>query len=347
MALRSKIILSLLAIMAAYMILNYQIQKKIISPNFAELERTEAEKDIKRCVEALQREIYHLDSLCRDWAAWDDSCEFVADKNKDYIDANLVPESFTANALNIIYIIDKNRKIVWGEVRDLTTEELLTVKEFYSDWFEPSDHPFFVHEDNNSDYLEKATVKGIYMTESGPVMVASRPIITSKYEGPVRGWIVMGRFLNTNVIEMLKKQTGVNFKIWSVGQDTLPDDEEAVLHQIVKENKYYIKEQNDDKLHVYTTVPDINGNTELLLKAVVKRDITSKGQETVHFAMLSITVVGALILVALLLLLNRLIVKPLGKLTFQMKKIGPPMATSKSPTCGRVKIPHPQAAERV
>ena len=153
-------------------------------------------------------------------------------------------------------------------------------------------------------------------------MVSSRPIITSENKGPVRGWLVMGHFLNPDVIETLKKQTGVNFKIWSVGQDTLPNNEEAVLHQIGKENKYYIKEQNDDKLYVYTTVPDINGNTALLLKAVFKRDITAKGQKTVRFAMLSITAVGAVILFVLLLLLNSLIVKPLGKLTVHMKKIG-------------------------
>ena len=111
MALRSKIILSLLSIMAVYMILNYQIQKRIIFPNFAELERIEAEKDIKRCVEAMQREIYHLDSLGHDWAAWDDTYEFIEDGNEDYVEENLIIETFIDS--NLIW---RSNLLIFNEI---------------------------------------------------------------------------------------------------------------------------------------------------------------------------------------------------------------------------------------
>ncbi len=321
MSLRSKIIISLLSVMTAYMILNYQIQKILIYPNFTELERSGAEKDIKRCVEAVQREIVHLDSLCHDWAAWNDTYEFAEDRNHEYIKKNLIIDTFIGSKLNVIYLINKDRAVVWGEIRDLDTKEHISVKELSPDRFTSSDHPLFAH-DYTRDSLSKITIRGIFMTASGPLMVSSRPIITSDNKGPVRGWVVLGRFLNPDMIEMLKSQTSVNFKILSIGHDPLPNDEKAFIRRTGIENKYYIKEQNNDKLHIHTVVQDIKSNPALLLTAVVNRDITAKGQKTVHFAMLSITVVGALILITILLLLNRLVEKPLGKLTFQIKKIG-------------------------
>ncbi len=320
MSLRSKIILFILLIMAAYMLLNNEIQKRVFYPIFVELERIEAEKDMKRCVEAIQRELFHLDSLCHDWAAWTATYEFIEDGNENYIENNLNINTFLGVKLNVLYYINKDRKVVWGEIRDLNTEEQLSINELPSDRFSLSDHPLFSH-DYERDSLSNITVRGIFMTMSGPLMVSSRPIITSERKGPVRGWLVMGRFLNPDMIETLKSQTGVNFKIMSVGQGTLPEDEEAVLLRIGKEKEYFTKEHNVDKLHVYTTNPDIKGNTALLIKAEVNRDITAKGRKTVRFAFYSMLVVGTLILFVLLLLINRMIVKPLVKLTVQMEKI--------------------------
>ena len=102
MSLREKIVLILFSVMMLYVCSNYLIQKLVIYPNFVELERVEARKDITRCVEAIHREIFHLDSLCHDWAAWDDTYEFIDNRNEDYMENNLIVDTFIVQLFLIL-----------------------------------------------------------------------------------------------------------------------------------------------------------------------------------------------------------------------------------------------------
>ena len=61
--------------------------------------------DLERCLEALNREVKYLSLFCADWAAWDDTYEFVAEPNQKYIEANLVIDTFTGNNISLIYTL--------------------------------------------------------------------------------------------------------------------------------------------------------------------------------------------------------------------------------------------------
>ena len=59
--------------------LNFLVVREIVSPSFAELEKQKAEENISRVVQSIDNEIKHLSILTRDWAAWNDTYEFVID----------------------------------------------------------------------------------------------------------------------------------------------------------------------------------------------------------------------------------------------------------------------------
>ena len=63
----------------------YAIHRLIIYPSFLALERDEAQKDLERSVQALKREIHHLDSLAHDWSTWNDTYRFVRAPFEDYV----------------------------------------------------------------------------------------------------------------------------------------------------------------------------------------------------------------------------------------------------------------------
>ena len=106
MSLSKMVGLMLVLAMAASAALSYVAQRHVFLPRFLELEREEALKDLNRCVESLEREMYHLDVVCADWAAWDDTYEFVEEANAEYVASNLVMATFIDNKLNLIYIIN-------------------------------------------------------------------------------------------------------------------------------------------------------------------------------------------------------------------------------------------------
>ncbi len=103
MKLRSKVVIILVSVFLIYGAVYHSIQRFIILPGFQSIENEKALKNSKRVVQAIDREIYHLSRMCRDWAAWDDTYEFIKSSTNEYIVSNLVISAFTGNNLNLIY----------------------------------------------------------------------------------------------------------------------------------------------------------------------------------------------------------------------------------------------------
>src|SRR6185295_575397 len=75
----------------------YGIQHHLIFAQFLDLERKEAVDDLRRCEDAVNREVQHLSVFCADWAAWDDMYKYFGDRNAEFFTANLTDSSM-ANA---------------------------------------------------------------------------------------------------------------------------------------------------------------------------------------------------------------------------------------------------------
>lgn len=271
-------------------------------------------------MEAIQREIHHLDALCHDWSAWDDTYEFIVDKNSEYIESNLDESTFYDQRLNLIYFVNQKNEVVWGKLFDLVEEESITMDSFPLDFF-PPDHPLLSFK-NSSSGLSNKRVRGIFMTPMGPVMIASRPIITSENSGPVRGALIMGRFLNAEVVAALEEQTRVGFEIWSANDGPLPENIKAFAERLSPANRLITNVRDEDNLEVYTSVSDILGETALLLRATLARDITAKGVAAMQFFTLTIVTIGFVVLLVLLVLLQNAVVGPISQLTRHTISIG-------------------------
>jgi two-component system NtrC family sensor kinase len=320
MSLRSKIFLILAVVVALYAAIDYGVQRWIVFPQFIALEQEEAKKDTVRCVEALRREIHHLDLEAHDWAAWDDTYEFVQDRNNEYIEANLNLGSFKTANFNLIYIVNPKGGVTWGQIYDLETEETIQVDEFPKEAL-PGAHPLLAHETGQTS-LADTTIAGILMTTRGPMLVASRPILTSNNKGPIRGTIIMGRFLGDDVVETLVEQTRVDFQLWPIQSDSIPPDDTDTLQHITEDAPFFIREGTHGHLSVYTTFADIQGTPALLFRADIPREITAKGATALWAAMISILAAAAAVLLVLGVSLKQTVVDPIRKLTGHVVHLG-------------------------
>ncbi|MFW5810556.1 MAG: CHASE4 domain-containing protein [Thermodesulfobacteriota bacterium] len=97
MTLRLRILGILMVVILLYAVLSFGIQRLVVFPSFLALEQSEAEKDLTRCIEALRREIHHINTVAHDWAARDDTYGFVQNPEEAYVQSNLIPHSFADN----------------------------------------------------------------------------------------------------------------------------------------------------------------------------------------------------------------------------------------------------------
>ncbi len=312
MSLRLKIFCYLFVVIVLLGVLDYGVQRLVVLPKFIALEQNEAKKNMMRGIEALRREITHLDFHCWDWAAWDETYEFIETQSDTYIKANLVLETFADDDLNALYFFDTRGNVIWGETRDQQTE-IAHLPEFPDDAL-PLNHPLLSYKAEDKP-LAKIKVSGIYRTSKGPMLISSRPILTSHSEGPIRGSVIIGKHLSDKIIKKIVDQTHVPLHIWPASSDSIPEADKKMLKQITVDNPFAIREQDENLLNIYSTFPDIQGASALLMRADLPRKIRAEGTKALWMAMISLLVASMIVLTVLWGLLERSVLSPIKRLT--------------------------------
>ena len=308
--------LSVLAgVIALSIALNYVVLQRIVFPTFADLEQAEAQRNLKRSTDAIQNELTHLSRFVWDWAAWDDTDEFIQNQNQKYIESNLVESNFTGSRINVIIFYDNNGHVVWGQIYDLEAEDYIELGEMPSLNLSP-DHPL----------LSKLTVtsapKGVMLTSRGAILIASRPIVNSDEEGPGRGALVMGLFLTDPVIEALHEQTQVDFQVWPLDERPSSPSEQEALVQLETGKKVVFREAGEDVLAAYSLLLDSANTPALLLRVNTPKSITAAGLDTIKTAVLGLVLAGLVSLLVMAFAIQRVVVGPLLGLTKYVLEIG-------------------------
>ncbi|HOW69137.1 MAG TPA: CHASE4 domain-containing protein [Phycisphaerae bacterium] len=308
MSLRWKVASLLTVVYALFVVTTDLVQRAIIMPSFERLENEAAITDINRAKDAIRTELSHLSLFLGDWAAWDDTRDFVSGQDNHYQAKNLMPSTFITNRLNLLWIGDLSGRKVWSGVYEVPSMKEVRLAEFAAERLD-SGSPLLGHRDPGS------LVTGLMITEHGPLLVASRPVVSSNNEGPIRGTMVMGRFLDVKLTQSLAIQTQVAFTARPVQENTLLPTEQEALAQCSRKRAPTLQIKDNQRLDVYTTFPDLRGQPALLLKAEIPRAITSRGRIAMGFAAVSHVLAGAIIVLLVWITFQRLVVKPVTALT--------------------------------
>ena len=321
MGLNAKAIVILIGTLSTLGLLSIIFFLQVIRPSFIEIEKKEAIKDLQRVVNTLQNEADHLSDLNHDWAAWDVTYEFMQTISDEYIEENLPVSSFKDNYLNIIHFYDVNGKLIWGESRDLESEELIDIKDFSGDSL-PEKHLLLKFAFDKSP-LSEVGIEGLWITEHGPMLISSRPILNNENEGPVRGVLVMGRFLDNDKVEHLNQQINVKFNVVSIKKsDSWPQSLQNTVQNLSPENPYYIDNTRADHLKLLTFIPDLSGGPGLLIWADKDREIFEKSQTVMNYTIVSILLSIVTGFVLLSILLQKIVIGPINSLTQHVLEIG-------------------------
>jgi sensor domain CHASE-containing protein len=313
MSLRVKTFVILIVVVFSYTALSYLVQRLVILPSFIALEQEAARKDVLRCVEALRREVQEIDAVVRNWATWDDTYRFIQDRNGDYMKASLTLSSYRNVRMNLIYLLDTEGRVVWGEIWNLGRGVAIAMPDFPSSAL-PRSHALLQPEAGGAS-LPREGRSGVFTTTLGPMLVASRSILQSNNEGPVRGTLIMGRFVDEALLRDLRERTHVAFRWWPVQGGYLPWHERDILLTIPPEAQPLLRERDRGHLDAYAIFSDIQGVPAILLRAEIPRNITIKGEATIRAAVTSTLAGGATVILILGLLLSRAVLHPIKRLT--------------------------------
>ncbi|MBN1815879.1 MAG: response regulator [Sedimentisphaerales bacterium] len=313
LCLRDKVLLGLACVLGFYLLLQYGMQRLVITPGFEQLQQREAVENLHRCQDAIRREIYHLGTLVKDWSQWDDTCRFVKDKNEQYIQATLLDETFAGARLNLIYYYDVKGTPIWGKLYDVTNQcsiENEQIERLFTcdcDWL-------WRH-----DSLESSR-EGILRTDIAPLLLCSRPITNSSGDGPIQGALVMGRFLDASEIAGLSRQTRVPFTLLDMETDGVRI-EKAHMDRVQTGGECLIRSDLPHRLLVRRILPDIHGRPAFLLEVDMPARILAKGRITFVFNFLSVAGAILVTLITIYLILRWAVLSRIETLCFEVDHV--------------------------
>ncbi|TDI92442.1 MAG: HAMP domain-containing protein [Chloroflexi bacterium] len=315
MKLRTKVLLVLSGVLALSIVLNYGVVRMIVFPRFAEIERTEAQKNLQRVQRAIQSELTHMDNTAQDWAHWTDTYQFIAGENPEFVENNLMYETFSGIGVTLMNFYDSEGTLVWGKAYDLESEQEIQLGEFSPESLTAA-HPLIAHQTIDGQ------AHGVMMTERGPVLVVSRPILTNEKQGPIRGALVMARLLDEGLLDKLRQQVNADFRVWSVTENSVPDEHQGMLRRLTSGAQSFAIERGERSLWAYSVLSDVRGAPVLLMQVETPRDITAIGLRTINVALIGIVVAGIIVMLVMLVVFQRVVTDPLSRLTGHILSIG-------------------------
>ncbi|HEV8019033.1 MAG TPA: CHASE4 domain-containing protein [Steroidobacteraceae bacterium] len=291
MSIRSKVIALIGAIFLILGLAQVLVEKQVVMPSFAELERADARTAMRRIEYALESTLNELSLSAADWGNWADTYRFVQDHNPEFIAANISNIALRELNANALIIVDDGGRFVQAKDLDLQSDQPLKLDLTTHDAL-PADFPW------QANLRGGKAARGLLPTNKGILMLAAAPVLDGAGRGPSRGLVMIGRLLSPTVVRHIGAQAQAELAMLA--------PEEVAGQELV---------ETDTQTRVYRAFGDVYGHPIMTLRVDVPRRITARGQAAVAYASGCLMAAAVIVLILLVMVLNRAILRPLALLT--------------------------------
>ncbi len=310
MSLRSKIFYILLALAGVAFLGQALVMAFIIFPDFVELEEQGAERDMGRIHQAIVLETRSVDILCHDWATWDHAVDFVEDRRDDFVAVNIPDNFFDDASVDYLHIVDAVGETKYRKAIDPVSGEDFVVR----------DEPSLFFKGNTKGEASFLMRTGLVFVGDvpAPLILVLRPIVKSDGSGPVAGTMVMGRFLD---LDLLQQRVGVDLAFIPLAEIPAAGDERNALKLLQAGGKTPVLRCGQGRIYMYSLQQSIHGGMLSLLVAQKPADIRQRGAHATQVTMACYLAGCLFLLGAVYFLLSRIVTSPIRVLGQQTREI--------------------------
>ena len=281
---------------------------RVLLGSFTQLEDKQMLKNLDRAERAWDGELARMASLAADYAAWDDTYRYVADHNAAYASSNLNSDIVTNLGVNLLAYVDRAGTLVSAETVNLETGTAARLPDEVRAYLaQPG--PLLRH----TGVRHRPT--GLVVLPGAVLLAASAPIVTSDYRGPVRGSVVMAKFLSGQTAQSFSALTRMRVRFYRLDDDTLPDAALAARDALLVRGGRLSRTLDETKMAGYTLLPDLTGKPALLLQIQAPRTIYAQARRSRRTLTTLMLAVGGATSAALLLFLQRGVLARFGQLS--------------------------------
>ena len=136
------------------------------------------------------------------------------------------------------------------------------------------------------------------------MLIASRPILTSLKDGPVRGSLIMGRYLDSKEVEGLAGRMQLKVITQAYTKEDMPVDFVHAFNALKGNDAVFVSSPITDHISGYHVVNDIYGKPSIIFRVDQYRDFYKLGQRILDFFLWSELAAGLLFTIINMLILE-------------------------------------------
>ena len=288
------------------------LSRVVVLAGFEQTERDLVTKDVGRVQDAIAAQVQGLDQKISDWAAWDDTYAFIDSHEQGYIDSNLPEGMLGGWDASLFGFVDASRTLVTSMSWDAGAGATIALPDAWRALLTadgPLQHPAI-----------GTSVSGIVALADGTrMMVASRPIVTSAGEGPAKGVLIVGRLLDASAVTAIGERTKLAVTLDPIAADAATTDAPTATGDGAATGAadVTISTPSDQEIVAGAPLLDLAGAPTLQVQVTETRDIYARGVSALWTNLLLMIVVCMPLLGVLLVVIRRLVSRPLRALRLE------------------------------
>lgn len=313
MKLRSRTLLLSGVIMLVLILVLLAISQFIFMSNYGDIETRYSNHVLNDEISKFNYTVSTMDHTAQDWAQWDDAYSFVSGGNPGFVSNNLPSNIFSRLNLNLIMFIDNNGRILYAKAYDIDKNQYMNLPQNLTNLNNES--PLLQHGDLNG-------IKGVVDFPEGPIILVSRPIVTSHEQGPVRGTLIMGRYLTQDELSSMVNIPNSTLSAVAYNDTGMSSDFSKVIPSLSNSSPQNVQVLGSNSIAAYYLINDIYGNPAVVLKSEMSRSLYKTYINTVFYFIGSILLIGLIFIVTILYSLDRNVLQRLDLLISEILDIG-------------------------
>lgn len=263
----------------------YAALQAILMRGFSAIERDSTLQNVEQAIGALSAELAFLDSKSADWANWDDSYAFMTDRNPAYVESNLTDQAFADLDVSVILYFQPDGQLFLGKAYDLENQAETRVPDSLLAHFSSGRTPLGAS-------IQNARLTGLVLLPEGAMVVIARPILSSAGLGPSRGTLLMGRYIDKDLVGHVSRITRLAIEIHRWDEPSMPAALDQIRSSLSEGQSIVVRPIDEQTVAGSAAMYDIYGKPALFVNVTTPRPIYQQGRTTLNY------VIAAIILVA-------------------------------------------------
>jgi signal transduction histidine kinase len=294
--LRWKTLLIVAATLISLLVIVYIPLRIFLLGSFVNLEQHLLLTNLDRAANAIDDDIRNLDLFSAGYAIWDDTYTFVEAPQQEYIDKNFYDSFFIDNRLSLVLIVDNAGRAVFEKAFDQESQRSVPIPQRFRQL--ANDDILLSHSDITR------VITGVVSLPAAPMLIASRPIVTSEEQGPVRGTLIFGRYLDSRESNQLAAITHLSLAV----------ERNDELHPQADAGQELIEVLDQQRIAASRPLADLDQTASLRLRVETPRNIYAQGLIGINSFLISLLIAGVLFGAIMIWLLERFILSRLATL---------------------------------